>query len=222
VEETGNNGKGLDLEMEDQTEDLETNGRVDLSRDEGDRNGESDSSLSINTKINNVQAGKLPNHGKKNHKGGGILEEIEEANGNIFSNNLAPKSDVPIMDKAKNRAMVWNLQSSEGSTSLPTLASTSDYCILDISSKVGIELGISLDMIDNNLILLRGQEQARLNLFLNSERESECQGNSLDMDNQRDAVDQTLMDILKMTKEDCEGLADKMVVPFLMGKGQNG
>jgi hypothetical protein len=35
VEETGDNGKGLDLEMEDQTEDLETNGRVDLSGDEG-------------------------------------------------------------------------------------------------------------------------------------------------------------------------------------------
>jgi hypothetical protein len=36
VEETGGNERGLDLEMEDQTEDLDTNGRVDLSRDEGD------------------------------------------------------------------------------------------------------------------------------------------------------------------------------------------
>jgi hypothetical protein len=31
----------------------------------------------------------------------GILEEIEEANGNRFSNRLAPKNDVPIMEKAK-------------------------------------------------------------------------------------------------------------------------
>jgi hypothetical protein len=84
------------------------------------------------------------------------------------------------------------------------LASTSDYCILDIASKVRIELGTSLDMIDNNLILLKGQEQARVNIFLNTERESECLENLLDMDNQPDAVDQTLMDILKMTKEDCE------------------
>jgi hypothetical protein len=31
----------------------------------------------------------------------GILEEIQEANGNRFSNMLAPKKDVPIMDLAK-------------------------------------------------------------------------------------------------------------------------
>jgi hypothetical protein len=68
--------------MEDQTEDLETNGRVDLSGDEGDKNGESNSSLSMNTKIQNVHDGKSPIHGKKKHRGVGILEEIEEANGN--------------------------------------------------------------------------------------------------------------------------------------------
>jgi hypothetical protein len=48
-------------------------------------------------------------------------------------------SDIAIMDRAKNRAMVKNLQSSDG-TSLPTLASTSDYCILDIASRV--KLGV--------------------------------------------------------------------------------
>jgi hypothetical protein len=37
VEETGDNGRGLDLEMEDQIEDLEINRRVDFSGDEGDR-----------------------------------------------------------------------------------------------------------------------------------------------------------------------------------------
>jgi hypothetical protein len=30
------------------------------------------------------------------------------------------------------------------------------------------------------------------------------------------------MDILKMTKEDCKGLTYKMIVPYLMGEGQNG
>jgi hypothetical protein len=84
---------------------------VDLSGDEGDKNGESGSSLSMNTKINNMHDGKSPNHGKKKHKGVGILEEIGEANGNRFSNILAPKGDVPIMDRAKNRAMMRNLQS---------------------------------------------------------------------------------------------------------------
>jgi hypothetical protein len=79
---TGDNVKEHDQEMEDQTEDLETNGRVDLSGDEGDKNGESNSSLSMNTKIQNVHDGKSPIHGKKKHRGVGILEEIEEANGN--------------------------------------------------------------------------------------------------------------------------------------------
>jgi hypothetical protein len=57
-------------------------------------------------------------------------------------------------------------------------------------------------MVDSNLILLRGQEQARVNVSLNSEREVECQKCSLDMDNQPYVVDQALMDILKMTKKD--------------------
>jgi hypothetical protein len=58
----------------------------------------------MNTKINNVQDGKSSNHGKKKHNGVGMLEEIEEANGNIFSNRLVPKSDVPIMDRAKKQS----------------------------------------------------------------------------------------------------------------------
>ncbi|KAM0922880.1 hypothetical protein ACQ4PT_005917 [Festuca glaucescens] len=145
VEETGENEGEYDLDMRHPSEGLDRTGKVDFSRDKGDRAGESDSSLSLNTKIINVQAGKSPNHGKKKQKSVGILEEIEEANGNRFSNRLAPMSDIPIMDRAKNRAMMKNLQSSEG-TSLPTIASTSDYCILDIASKVGIELGTSLDM----------------------------------------------------------------------------
>jgi hypothetical protein len=66
VEETGDSEKGFDLDMRDRTEDVDANDIVDLSRDEGNRNGESDSSPSINTNINNIQAGKSPNHGKKN------------------------------------------------------------------------------------------------------------------------------------------------------------
>jgi hypothetical protein len=35
---------------------------------------------------------------------------------------------------------------------------------------VGIELGTSLDMIGNNLALIRVQEQARVNIFLNRKK----------------------------------------------------
>jgi hypothetical protein len=156
--------------MEDQTKDLETNGRVDLYGDEGDR--KYNSSLSMTTKIKNVEEGKSPKYGKKKNKEVGILEEIEEANGNRFSNILSPKSDVPIMDRAKKIAMQKNLQSSQGSTiTLPTLANTSDYSILDIASKVGIDLGTTLDMIETNLVLIREQEHARVNIFLSREED---------------------------------------------------
>jgi hypothetical protein len=37
-----------------------------------------------------------------------------------------------------------------------------------------------------------------------------------------DGVDQALMVILKMAKEDCENLTDKMIVPNLLGKRKVG
>jgi hypothetical protein len=79
--------------------------------------------------------------------------------------------------------MAKNLQSSQGSTTLPTLANTSDYRILDIASKVGIELGTTLDMIDTNLALIREQEQARVNIFMNKNESPEGIEHSVDMDN---------------------------------------
>jgi hypothetical protein len=147
--------------------------RVDLSGDDGDKCVESDSSLSMTTKVNNVLEGKSPGHGKKKQKEVGILEEIEEANGNRFSNRLAPKSDVPIMDMAKKIAMAKNLQPSQVSDTLPTLVNTYDYSILDIASRVGIDLGTTLDMIDTNLALIRKHEHARVNIFMSKNGNSD-------------------------------------------------
>jgi hypothetical protein len=217
-EEIVDNVNDDDQEMEDQTENLETNEKVDLYDDEGDRR--SDSSLSMTTKVKNVEEGKSPNFGKKKHKEVGILEEIEEANGNIFSNRLAPKSDVPIMDRAKKISMQKNLQSSQGSdNTLPTLANTSDYGILDIASKVGIDLGTTLDVIETNLVLIREQEQARVNIFLSRDDPGK-EEYPVDMDNQPDAVDQVLLDILKLGKEDCEVMTDKLVTACANKKGK--
>jgi hypothetical protein len=115
--------------------------------------------------------------------------------------------------------MVKNLQSSEGSTSLPTLANTYDYSILDIASKVGIDLGTTFDMIDANLALIREQEQARVNIFLRKEEDPEVLEYPTDMDNQPDVVDQVLLDILKMGKEDYEVLTDNLVFPYI-GEGK--
>jgi hypothetical protein len=171
----------------------------------------------MTTKIKNVEGGKSQNYGRKKHKDVGILEEMEEANGNKFNNRLSPKSDVPIMDRAKKISMAKNLQSSQGSTMLPTLANTSDYSTMDIASKVGIDLGTTLDMIDTNLDLIREQEHARVNIFLNKEEGPEKMEYSVDMDNQQDVVDQALLNILKMGKEACEVLTDNMTTTYISG-----
>jgi hypothetical protein len=124
------------------------------------------------------------------------------------------------MDMAKKIAMAKNLQSSQGSTTLPTLANTSDYSILDIARKVGIDLGTALDMIDTNLALIREQEQARVNIFLSKEEDPEKMEYPTDMDNQPDVVDQVLLDILKMGKEDCVVLTDNLVTTYISGQKQ--
>jgi hypothetical protein len=124
------------------------------------------------------------------------------------------------MDMAKKIAMAKNLQSSQGSTTLPTLANTSDYSILDIARKVGIDLGTALDMIDTNLALIREQEQARVNIFLSKEEDPGKKEYPTDMDNQPDAVDQVLLDILKMGKEDCVALTDNLVTTCISGEKQ--
>jgi ADP-dependent phosphofructokinase/glucokinase len=116
--------------------------------------------------------------------------------------------------------MVKNLQSSEGSTSLPTLANTYDYSILDIASKVGIDLGTNLDMVDANVALIREQEQARVNIFLRKEEDPEVLEYPTDMDNQPDVVDQVLLDILKMGNEDCVVLTDNLVTTYISGEKQ--
>ena len=94
------------------------------------------------------------------------------------------------MDRVKEIAMVKNLQSCEGCTSLPSFANTSDYSIVDIASKVRIDLGTTLDMIDTNLALIREQEQARVSIFISKEEDPEISECPIDMDRQPDAVDQ--------------------------------
>jgi hypothetical protein len=67
-------------------------------------------------------------------------------------------------------------------------------------------------MIDSNLTLLREQEQARVNLFMNNKQPKDSHEKSLVVENQQDVVDQALMDILNLAKEDCENLADNRIV----------
>jgi hypothetical protein len=73
-------------------------------------------------------------------------------------------------------------------------------------------------MIDTNLALIREQEQARVNIFLSKEEDPGKMEYPTDMDNQPDAVDQVLLDILKMGKEDCVVLTDNLVTTYISGE----
>ena len=131
--------------------------RVDLSgTDQGASNSES--SVSFTAKVKDVRDGKT-------NRGLSCLGSDE--NSQRFSDRLAPKSDIPIMDRAKNLAKSKNLQT-DGGNPYPTVLNSSDSCILEIAELIGIDLSTTLDMVQLNLDLLRGQEQARVNLFLAS------------------------------------------------------
>jgi hypothetical protein len=74
--------------------------------------------------------------------------------------------DIPMMDRAKNLAAARNLDPSEGMTqTVPTILNIDDTSLLSLAEKVGVSLGISVDMVENNLKLIRAQEQDRLNIF---------------------------------------------------------
>ena len=176
-------------------------GKVDLSST--DLGNTSESSVSFGTKARDIQE----DRGHKNNNPLGFLDETGDTILR-FSDRLAPKSDVPIMDRAKMAKAKKDLDTEGGNCDYSVL-NTSDTCILDIARFVGIDLGASLDMVQYNLGLLRGQEQARVHLFENSRGNAIVQEQEVE-ESQFDAVDDVLLNLLKLNKVDCEMLGDKV------------
>jgi hypothetical protein len=83
-----------------------------------------------------------------------------------FSDRLAGKNnDVPVLDRAINLAAAK--KNLEGTSEIPcTIVDSSDSTLFDISNLLGVDLGISIDLVKHNLNLIRSQEQARVNLFI--------------------------------------------------------
>jgi hypothetical protein len=86
-----------------------------------------------------------------------------------FSDLLAGKNidDMPVLDRAIN--LVAAKKNLEGNDDDPfTILDSSDSTLIDISRLLGVDLGTSIDLISQNLHLICAQEQARVNLFLQS------------------------------------------------------
>lgn len=90
--------------------DTGVNEKVDYSGTEHGGAATSDSSVSFGTKMKIIQEGKAVK--------GGVLTSLDEVEESLprFSNRLAPKSDIPIMDRAKNLTKTKNLQTDGGET----------------------------------------------------------------------------------------------------------
>jgi hypothetical protein len=148
--------------------------KVDLSdSDEKEEDlVESQSSVSMGTQVDNIKNGRPLGTRKMTV----VSEAVEDEDPHRFSDRLASKNndDVPILERAKNRVKAKNLIVSEG-THTPTVLNSGYPVIMDVAELVGIELGSSLEMIENNLDMLMKQEQARFNIFAMSNKNDEEQ-----------------------------------------------
>lgn len=90
---------------------------------------------------------------------------------NLSNSRLKESEEVNVIDRAKERARVKDLE--KGKCTISTFSSvinSSNDSLFHIASSLGISLGCSLEMVDSNLDLLRPQEQARANLLLESRK----------------------------------------------------
>jgi hypothetical protein len=158
-----------------------------------------DSQESLGTKVGRV----MPNFRKGQEEKNGSVDE----GGQRYSDRLADKypDDMPILDRAKILAKSKNLDKKEGtSDNFCTVLDTSDPTLIDIASVVGVSLGSSLDMISDNISLLRAQEEARDGLFKTSRNRKveECEPEAVIL--QPTVVDSVLRDMLSLTQEEME------------------
>ena len=91
-----------------------------------------------------------------------------------YSGRIAEKygDDVTMLDRAKELKSKNMAIDTGNLADFPTIANSSNATLLDIASVVGVSLGVSLDMVENNLSIMRAQEAARVNMFLASSNPS--------------------------------------------------
>ncbi|KAM0865344.1 hypothetical protein ACQ4PT_043334 [Festuca glaucescens] len=196
------------MELDGGKKDEHDDEKVDLSCSDGeevegmDAIGSQSSGVSFATQLENIKDGK-PRFTKKNMS---LPLETGDGTDTRFSNRLASQNmdDVPVMERAKARAAAKNDISSEGT--LPTVLNSDSSVLVDVASLVGIDLGNSLDMIEDNLNLIRSHEQARFNLFNLSKtslRNDETQDHAAAV-SQIASVDTILQDLLSLTNDELD------------------
>jgi hypothetical protein len=176
----------------------EEDGKVQLSDDEEDE--EANNNLSQESFEEKVGA----------YTGKGLADALDKKilddKSHRFSDRLAGKNnDVPVLDRAINLAAAK--KNLEGTSEIPcTIVDSSDSTLFDISNLLGVDLGILIDLVKHNLNLIRSQEQARVNLFIQNRGDtSEVPAvNPEDTVLQPEVVDSILKDLLALNYESNE------------------
>ena len=120
------------------------------------------------------------------------------------SGRLAEKNtgDIPVMERAKT--IKAKTLDNDGKCCFPSVLSTDKDTLLDIAKLIGVDLGISLEMVDHNLDLIRAQEEARMAVFSAKENMGES-AEPMNNHIQPEEVDTILKELLTLNQEDLDG-----------------
>jgi hypothetical protein len=127
--------------------------------------------------------------------------------------------DVPVLEKAKNLVKTKNLDPNEGIVkNFDTVLDTPDATLIDIASIVGVSLGCSLDMISENLTLLRAHEEARDCLFKASRASRDVELDPKPTILQSMVVDSVLQEMLALTQDELEEINSTSLGQFQLAE----
>lgn len=135
--------------------------------------------------------------------------------GRIVSKN---RDDVPMLDRAMSLARAKNLALFEGMSSDLVNVHTENVELIDVANLLGIDLGVSLGMVEHNLHLAYLHENARKELFLASARE-ETNTQETEKDLQPEDVNSILQDLLTLSMEGDDDQIDEQMERMFCGVG---
>lgn len=144
------------------------------------------------------------------------VEGDNSRNGDVgsqrYSGRIASKNvdDIPMLDRAMSLARAKNLPNLEGIPSDRSDFSSENVKLLDVASLIGVDLGVSLDMVEHNLKLIQSHESARREMYLASKREASSNHVEEEILHPED-VDSILLELQQMSKEidaECDPLME--------------
>lgn len=85
-----------------------------------------------------------------------------------YSGRIVAKKvdDIPMLDRAMSLARVKNLGCASGMHSEPDGTYDDNVKLVDVARLIGVDLGVTLEMVEHNLDLIASNEKARREMFL--------------------------------------------------------